>query len=58
MNNSTAMVDSQHLQLHPLQQLQELRNTAISAQGIDFNNLQQFTSNLRYTNTFFNIFSL
>ena len=35
MNNNTAMVDSQQLQLHPLQQLQELRNTAISTQGID-----------------------
>ena len=47
------MVDSQRLQLHPLQQLQlqELQNTAINAQGIDFDDLQQFTTNLQFTNT-------
>ena len=57
MNNSTATVDSQQLQLHRLPQLQELRNTVMIAQGIDFDDLQQFTTNLQLTNTF-NIFSL
>ena len=46
MNNNTAMVDSQQRQLHRLQQLQELQNTAINAQGIDFDDLQQFATNI------------
>ena len=44
MNKCAFMVDSQQLQLLPLQQLQELRNTTFSAQGIDFADLQQFTT--------------
>ena len=52
MNNSTVMVDSQQLQLHQLQQLKELQSTAINAQGIDFDDLQQFTTNLQFTNIF------
>ena len=44
MANNTAMVDSQQRQLHRLQQLQELQNTAINAQGIDFDDLQQFAT--------------
>ena len=51
MNNSTATVDSQQLQLHQLQQLHELQNTAINAQGIDCDDLQHFTTNLQITNT-------
>ena len=57
MNNNTAMVGSQQLQLHRLPQLQELRNTVMIAQGIDFDDLQQFTTNLQFTNTI-NNFSL
>ena len=52
MNNSTVMVDSQQLQLHQLQQLKELQSTAINAQGKDFDDLQQFTTNSQFTNIF------
>ena len=51
MNNNTAMVDSQQLQLHQQQQLHELQKTAINAQGIDCDDLQHFTTNLQITNT-------
>ena len=52
VNNNTAMVDSQQLQLHQQQQLHELQETAINAQGIDCDELQHFTTNLQITNTF------